>query len=147
MVAVNDPRGLAPQGWHVSTMSELNSLVAFLGGIDTAGGRMKGGSWGQTYSCMTNIFDNTILYSNISGFKALPGGKVNNTGQTECDFYCYTPGGGACYFNTGSFGYWWSATSANSANANSIQLIISNESVTSAESDKKFGYSVRCVKN
>ena len=143
--AVNDPRGIAPQGWHVSTMSELNSLVAFLGGTDIAGGRMKGGSWGQTYFC--NFSNNAIQYSNISGFKALPGGQVFDSGQTQCAITCNMPGINNCFFNTGIVGCWWSATSANSVSANSMELNIYDESVTFIVSDKKFGYSVRCVKN
>jgi len=37
--AVNDPRGLAPTGWHVPSDSEWHATGTFLGG--NAGGKMK----------------------------------------------------------------------------------------------------------
>src|SRR5712675_951158 len=40
--AVNDPRGLTPNGWHVPSNSEcFEHLIKFLGGEDVAGGKMK----------------------------------------------------------------------------------------------------------
>ncbi len=39
--AVNDPRGLAPEEWHVPSDFEWNTLTRCLGGKDAAGGPMK----------------------------------------------------------------------------------------------------------
>ncbi|MEI8210337.1 MAG: FISUMP domain-containing protein [Methylococcales bacterium] len=39
--AVNDPRGLAPQGWHIPTDAEWTTLGTLLGGDGVAGGQMK----------------------------------------------------------------------------------------------------------
>jgi len=39
--AVNDPRGLAPVGWHVPTDKEWQTLVTSLGGLGTAFAKMK----------------------------------------------------------------------------------------------------------
>jgi uncharacterized protein (TIGR02145 family) len=39
--AVNDPRGLSPQGWHVPTDAEWTNLTSCLGGESLAGGKMK----------------------------------------------------------------------------------------------------------
>src|SRR5215831_16247905 len=36
--AVNDPRGLAPAGWHMPSDSEWTKLQTFLGGDSVAGG-------------------------------------------------------------------------------------------------------------
>ena len=39
--AVNDPRGLCPEGWHIPTNSEWNQLINQLGKKSVAGGKMK----------------------------------------------------------------------------------------------------------
>ena len=39
--AVNDPRGLAPAGWHVASDAEWTELTNCLGGESEAGGKMK----------------------------------------------------------------------------------------------------------
>ena len=41
--AVNDPRGLAPAGWHVPSDAEWTLLTAALGGSVTAGDKLKSG--------------------------------------------------------------------------------------------------------
>jgi uncharacterized protein (TIGR02145 family) len=65
--AVNDARGLAPEGWHIPTDDEWTTLTNYLGGEDMAGGKMK--SRGTAYWNSPNI-DAT----NESGFFVLPGG-------------------------------------------------------------------------
>ena len=159
--AVNDPRGLAPQGWHVVSASEFTGLTNFLGGTDFAGGRMKGGDWISpgSYGGPTGSYPTPIQFPNISGFHALPGSGVSDTGTVGCNNYSVTSYtgyqngiwgtwySGTCTSYVGSSGNWWSATSADSTTANYIGLTIDSTSVTAAASDKKFGYSVRCVKN
>ena len=70
--AVNDPRGLAPKGWHIPSQNELETLVSFLGGKDKAGKLLKAkGEWGRI-----------DIGSNESGFSALPSGfRFNNFGK------------------------------------------------------------------
>ena len=38
---VNDPRGLAPEGWHITSQKDWTILVEFLGGYEIAGHKMK----------------------------------------------------------------------------------------------------------
>jgi len=57
--AVNDPRGLAPEGFHVPSDEEWTQLTEFLGGEDVAGNELKSTDWDGT---------------NSSGFSALPSG-------------------------------------------------------------------------
>ena len=67
--SVNDPRGLAPQGWHVPADSEWTILTTFLGGSAIAGSALKDTSslWGSPNTGSTNS----------SGFSGLPGGYRN----------------------------------------------------------------------
>jgi uncharacterized protein (TIGR02145 family) len=65
--AVNDPRGLAPAGFHIPTSAEWSTLVTNLGGASVAGGKMK-------TTGTTNWNSPNIDATNQSGFKALPGG-------------------------------------------------------------------------
>jgi len=39
--AVNDPRGLAPEGWRIPTIYDWEHLIESLGGRDIAGAKMK----------------------------------------------------------------------------------------------------------
>jgi len=68
--AVNDPRGLAPSGWHIPTDPEWGILSTYLGGNSVAGGKMKEGGTAHWDSPNTGA-------TNTSGFTALPGGTRN----------------------------------------------------------------------
>lgn len=61
--AINDLRGLAPQGWHIPSREEVEVLVNFLGGKDEAAKKMK----------TTNVWITESGNTNSSGFSAMPG--------------------------------------------------------------------------
>ncbi len=70
--AVSDPRGLAPEGWHIPSEAEWTKLTDFLGGKGVAGGKMKATKlW---------LSPNTGATNN-SGFTGLPGGIRNDFGS------------------------------------------------------------------
>jgi uncharacterized protein (TIGR02145 family) len=58
--AVNDMRGLAPSGWHISTSSDWDELINFLGGEDSAIAKIK------------SVQGWDISGNNSSGFSAFP---------------------------------------------------------------------------
>jgi uncharacterized protein (TIGR02145 family) len=66
--AVNDSRGLAPDGWHIPSYSEWTVLSDYLGGDMVSGGKMK-----ETGSTHWNIPNEGT--TNFSNFYALPGGE------------------------------------------------------------------------
>ena len=120
--AVNDPRGLAPEGWHVPTDQEWTVLSTFLGD-DVAGEKMKSSSgWSDNGNG-----------NNSNGFLGLPGGYRDENG----------------YFgNVGYNGYWWGASEYDEANA--WYRILSNYDSSfyrDCSFYKSFGFSVRCVRN
>ncbi len=126
--AVNDSRGLCPEGWHVPSGDDLSSewktLIDFLGGLSVAGGPMKEAGTAHWNSPNPGA-------TNASGFTGLPGG-YRNFGGTFSDL--------------GNFGYWWSSTES-TANAWYCILRYLSEDALQSFFDKRVGYSVRCVKD
>lgn len=59
-------QGACPNGWHVPTVEEYNTLITALGGAAVAGEKMK--------STDTTYWNNVSLANNSSGFSALGGG-------------------------------------------------------------------------
>lgn len=68
--AIIDPRGLAPQGWHIPSKSELESLINCYQGKFVAGGPLKS----------LDLWINNVGATNSSGFNALPGGDKGYLG-------------------------------------------------------------------
>jgi uncharacterized protein (TIGR02145 family) len=123
--AVNDPRGLAPEGWHVPTDFEWTTTVDCLGGSTVASGLMK--EIGTTHW----ITPNTGA-TNLSGFTGLPGGDRNVNGS----------------FNfIGFSGSSWSSTEGNAADAWNRSLYYNDVNVHRFLNGKKFGFYVRCLRD
>ena len=79
--AVNDPRGLAPEGWHVPTEDEWTCLVEYLGGKDIAGHKMKSvEGWDASVNCQNGYIHNGNG-NNSSGFNGLPSGLRFDVGS------------------------------------------------------------------
>jgi uncharacterized protein (TIGR02145 family) len=122
--AVNDIRGLAPQGYHIATDAEWTALATSLGGDNIAGGKMK--TTGTTYWSTPNT-DAT----NSSGFSGLPGGY-----------------GGESFGSFGTYGSWWTATSSAALTAFTRDLGYNyNYLYTASNRSKRFAFPVRCVKD
>jgi len=66
--AVTDPRGLAPEGYHVATDSDWRELGDFLGGDTIAGGKLKEKGFEHWMSPNTGATDEV-------DFTAIPGGE------------------------------------------------------------------------
>jgi uncharacterized protein (TIGR02145 family) len=123
--AVNDSRGLAPQGWHIPTDAEWTTLGNLLGGDAVAGGKMK-----TTGTTRWNT-PNTSA-TNESGFAGLPGGNRNSDGT---------------FVNISGDGSWWSATPSSSTVARFRQANYNSVLLNSGNAIKVQGYSVRCLRD
>lgn len=120
--AVNDPRGLAPSGYHEPTDAEWTTLSNYLGGEDVAGIKMKSTSgWPQNGNG-----------TNTSGFSGLPHGYRTADGQ---------------FFVKGYMGYFWSSSEYDAEWAYYRQLEDASSHVLRQEGMKGTGFSVRCVKD
>jgi uncharacterized protein (TIGR02145 family) len=121
--AVSDPRGLAPQGWHIPTVAEWNTLQAKLGNDTNVGAKMK--TPGTTRWSSTNT-----ATTNESGFSGLPGGSMSTA-------FC-------CRLDGGSF---WSATDAGGTNATYRFLWNNWNGLGTGDVNKNIGFSVRCIRD
>lgn len=122
--AVNDPRGLAPAGWHIPNNEEWTILTTFLGGTTIAGAKMK--ETGTTHWLPPNPA------TNRSGFTALPGGYRVYSGE---------------FTDIGVFGFWWSATEDYGYYGGVYQLFYDNRHFLHYSGTKQNGYSVRFIKD
>ena len=123
--AVNDPRGLAPQGWHIPTDSDWTILGTLLGGNAAAGGKMK--TTGTTRWTTPNA-----SATNESGYAGLPGGYRGSSGS---------------FYGVGDGGFWWSATEDVSTNAWGRLLYYNDGNLNRDGSNKHYGFSVRCLRD
>ncbi len=121
--AVNDPRGLAPNGYHIPTDAEWTKLSDYLGGESQAGIKMKS----------TSGWKNNGNGTNISGFSGLPGGGRSNYGT---------------FYYIGDYGYWWSSTESGTGDAWNRDLNYDDGSVSRSNFfNKTNGFSVRCLRD
>jgi uncharacterized protein (TIGR02145 family) len=120
--AINDPRGLAPEGWHIPTDAEWATLTTFLGGKIESSAKIKSmKGWSQNGNG-----------SNESGFNALPGGtrSINEA-----------------FSFVGDYGYWWTSSSFDGNSAWNRFLAYNNNYIGRSTGWKQFGNSVRCIKD
>ena len=129
--AVNDPRGLAPVGWHVPSDNEWTQLTDRLGGENVAGGKLKTIGTKESSNGLWKI-PNTGA-TNESGFSALPGGCRN--------------GNDGSFYDVGGNGSWWSATEYNATTAWCRVLFYEGAYVNRYNVDKGYWFSVRCVRD
>ena len=132
--AVNDPRGLAPLGFHIPSSIEFNELKTCAGYNGNGGGKLKvegtthwaSPNLGMNTGCMTC----TTPANNSLGFTALP---------TQWRF----DGGGS--FDTwyiGEYAKFWSSSDC-------ILMSLRNDdpNIWIGNGAKGYGYSVRCIKD
>jgi len=123
--AVNDPRGLAPNGYHIPTEAEINTLRQYLGGASVAGGKVK-----QTGTTLWN--SPNAGATNETGWTGLPGGGREN-GQ---------------FGGKGIAGPVWTSTPSSVAGlAVYMDLYSFNATLDLKGFNKTSGYSVRLIKD
>lgn len=135
--AVSDPRGLAPIGYHIPSDAEWIILNTCLGGAAVAGGKMKQAGTANWNSPNTGA-------TNESNFTALPGGFRQN------DINASTLS--SIFIGLQSTSYFWSSTVYNvnpNVIDNSYCYILSRMNTSNSQNyfNKKYGMSVRCVKD
>ncbi len=123
--AVNDPRGLAPEGWRVPTDFEFTTAVDCLGGISVAAGLLK--ELGTTHWSGPNT-DGT----NLTGFTLLPAG--------------YRSGTGGHFVGNGEHQYLHTATEEDAGDAWNRLGSYNSATLFRNAYTKRNGFSVRCIR-
>jgi uncharacterized protein (TIGR02145 family) len=123
--AINDPRGLAPEGWHIPDNGDWRTLIKNLKGIDVASGKLKNKTGWKSKNGTNQI-----------GFTAIPGGYRDHGGKfKELSTTCQ----------------WWSNSVPvdvkPSENIYSLKLTDFSPQVKYFEMMKGTGLSVRCIKD
>lgn len=138
--AVNDSRGLAPEGWRIPTDADWttleNYLIAHGYNYDgtTSGNKiaksMAAGFWGS--STLVGGVGNNWRLNNKSGFSAVGSGYREESGG-------FNPPQGSTY--------WWSATANGATLANYRMIHFYDANTFNGSSAKHCGYSVRLVRD
>jgi uncharacterized protein (TIGR02145 family) len=121
----NGNKNVCPTGWHIPTDEEWTVLTDYLGGEGIIGGKMKEvsiTSWNSPNKDATNT----------SLFTGLPGGYREDEGF---------------YYDISEEGYWWSSTEYDSNNARLRILNYYKGYIESYKDFKKYGLSVRCLRD
>jgi uncharacterized protein (TIGR02145 family) len=124
--AVVDPRGLAPQGWHIPTETEWATLITKFGGEASAGKALK------AVRANTWKTNGLVLGDNRSGFSAIPGGQRGWTGA---------------FWGITESATFWSITKPNDGTAWSYNVPFNGDFLEKPNDMLGAGRSVRCIKD
>jgi uncharacterized protein (TIGR02145 family) len=132
--AVNDPRGLAPTGWHIPTTLEWVTLADCLGGDifgnDVAGGKLK--SVGTIEAATGLWYAPNTDATNSSGFTGFPGGLRIASGT---------------FYSIGQVGLWWGSDLQSTSLGFLFGLSSYHADIFHISDSKQLGTSVRCLRD
>jgi uncharacterized protein (TIGR02145 family) len=111
-----------PEGWHLPSVSEWNTLISHFGGKENAGNSLKNTLGWKTDSGTANT----------SGFGATAAGFRHYRGYTGME---------------GEFGVYWTANEEDSENGITEMFVDIHKGVIEKNYPKKHGFTCRCIKN
>ena len=115
---------VCPEGWHLPSYDEWNTLFTAVGGKSTAGAKLKSQTGWAAYDGITN--------EDSFGFSALPAGCKYSLGDYDYE---------------GSQAYFWSSSEDGSDYAYNMLLDYYGDNVRLLNTSKSLGFSVRCLKD
>lgn len=135
--AVNDPRGLAPEGWTVPSIEDWNHLAN-----DKEGAKLKSTQGWNSMDIQNTNHNPNDPYSKPTKF--VDGNGTNSTGfnatpNTSLSFWSWST-------KTKIDAIYWSSTESNQFNAKARKLWWINHDISTLNSSKSDGFMVRCVK-
>ena len=123
--AVENQDDLCPIGWRLPTDTDMQILIAYLGGSDLAGGKLK--EEGTEY-----WIDPNVGATNESSFSARPHGGRGYQGKFSTFF--------------GYFTQFWTISEEDQNKAWYLSLSHLNDNTILTNTQKKYGMAVRCIK-
>ncbi len=136
--AVDDPSGLAPEGWHVPTDEEWKTLEMYLGMSEAASdspgwrGTNEGSKMAGGYGLWEDGFLRESSAFGESGLDLLPAGYRTNAGP---------------FYHMSYYSSCWSSSSYSTPSAWDRSLYYGRSDVTRYNYSKSSGFSVRCVRD
>ncbi|MCX6244402.1 MAG: fibrobacter succinogenes major paralogous domain-containing protein [Bacteroidetes bacterium] len=121
--AVTDSRKICAPGWHVPTYDDFNTLISYLGGAGTGGGKAK---------ALLNWTAPNNSATNTSGFSGFGGGYRLYNGT---------------WWSNGDYGLWWTTTAYDGTMSYEGYLFRSDATFVLDIGDKRNGMSVRCIRD
>jgi uncharacterized protein (TIGR02145 family) len=122
--AVTDSRGISPNGYHVATSTEWSTISSYLTSVGLNGGALKSlDVWSSPNTGATNS----------TGFGAIPGGFRNFNGGV--------------FSNLNLAARFWTTEDVNVNNGRSYALNYNSSTLSTFSVSKKYGYSVRFLKD
>jgi uncharacterized protein (TIGR02145 family) len=115
-------RGVCPEGWHLPSIDEWDSLLTAVGGSATAGIMLKS----------TEGWDESSNGTDAFGFSALPAGDGLN---------------GVAFNSEGDYAYFWSSTEHEGDYACEVFMDNGDDYAKLSRSDRSLEQSVRCLKD
>ena len=113
-----------PSGTHLPTATEINTMIASVGGISTAGTALKSATSWAAYSGVPTGTNQYGLNIKPSGWKASAGTKIQLSGLKS---------------------YWWSSTSVNGTNADRFSVSYNSEATLTPSDVKSDLYAVHFI--
>lgn len=138
---VADLRKIAPEGWHIPTVYEIDSLQNYLieNGYNydmTTNDNKIAKALSSSSQWFSNTIQGTVGYNlqtnNRSGFSIMPSGYKGYDGY---------------FYELRNFAYLWTASSNVNNTAYSISVRSDQANLIRNLHNKNYGFSVRCIKN
>ena len=124
-------RGVCPEGWHLPTQSDWNTLFTAVGGVQDEDYAYRWNGAGTVLKS-TGGWYNDGNGTDAYGLSALPAGNRNRHGY---------------FYNDGYNANFWSATEDDSYGAYYMYLGYDSEGAYLHDGYKIYGFSVRCLKD
>jgi uncharacterized protein (TIGR02145 family) len=125
-----------PDGWHLPTTNDFDTLLTYLGyfeqySFNRVGGKLK--SIRSTPNSHPRWLSVNVGATNSSGFTAYPGGRRRDIGT---------------FHSLGEYGWWWlSPNEKDKSSQQYLSLSYKYEDHFKNGCSKEFGHSVRCLKD